>query len=106
MVELASKVLNFLERQNWRKDLHSAVNQLNTNKSALDEFNRYCKSAVPAAEIVFAHNPGKVLFNGDQALVTHFIRAIANKTFKLEHGSEEWKTFIADLKKVTQMEVF
>ena len=31
----------------------------------------------------------------------HFIRAIAYKTFRLEHGSEEWKTFIADLKKVT-----
>ena len=36
----------------------------------------------------------------------HFIRAIAYKTFRLEHGSEEWKTFVADLKKVTQMEVF
>ena len=26
MVDLATKVLVFLERQNWRKDLHSAVN--------------------------------------------------------------------------------
>lgn len=29
VVDVAGKLLNFLERQNWRKDLYSAVNQLN-----------------------------------------------------------------------------
>ena len=67
MLKVATKVLVFLERQNWRKDLHSAVNQLNMNKNAIDEFNRYCKSAVPAAEIVFAANPSLVLFGGNQS---------------------------------------
>ena len=76
------------------------------NKSAVDEFNRYCKGAVPAAEIVFAANPTQVLFGGDQSAVMHFLRAIATKTYTLQHGSEEWLTFITDLRKVTQMEVF
>ena len=57
LANVAGKVLAFLERQNWRKDLHSAVSQLNVNKSALDDFKRYCDSAVPAAEISFAQNP-------------------------------------------------
>ena len=36
----------------------------------------------------------------------HFIRAISSKTYKLQHGSEEWNAFVADLKKVTQMEIY
>jgi len=58
MVTVAGIALAFLERQNWRKDLHSAIDRLNGNvKGALEDFNRYCYSAVPAAEIVFAGNP-------------------------------------------------
>ena len=57
MNAIAMKTLNFLERQNCRKDLHSAVNQLNMNKGSIEEFQRYNKSAVPATEIVFTANP-------------------------------------------------
>jgi len=103
---VAERVLAFLERQNWRKDLHSALSQLTTNKGAIEEFQRYLKSAVPAAEITFAFNPKQVLFGGDPSAVMHFIRAICAKTYTLQHNSQEWKTFVARLTNVTQMEVF
>ena len=61
---------------------------------------------MPAAEIVFAANPAQVLFGGDKDAVMHFLRAITSKTYTLQHGSEEWVTFITDLRKVTQIEVF
>ena len=61
---------------------------------------------MPAAEIIFASKPGVVLFGGDQSMLQHFARAICYKTFSLQQGSEEWCTFITDLTKVTQMEVF
>ena len=76
------------------------------NKGALEEFQRYLKSAIPAAEIVFAANPSQVLFGGDQAAIAHFTRAILAKTYTLQHNSEEWKLFVARLTNVTKMEVF
>lgn len=107
ILSVAEKVLNFLERQNWRKDLHSAIDRLNANnKGALDDFFRYCKSAVPAAEIIFSSNPSQVLFGGDPNALLHFIRAIFYKTYSLQVGSEEWCSFIDDLTKVTKLEVF
>ena len=84
MVTVAQLALAFLERQNWRKDLHSAIDRLNANaKSVLDDFNRYCMSAVPAAEIIFADNPAQVLFGGDPSALIHFIRAIFYKTYSV-----------------------
>ena len=71
------------------------------NKGSLDELLRYCKSAVPAAEIVFTANPGKVLFGENPKALNSFIRAICYKTYTLQHDSEDWRTFIDDLKKVT-----
>ena len=106
MTMVAGKLLEHFERQTWRKDLHSALDRLGANKGALDEFQRYCKSAVPAAEIVFAANPPQVLFGGDASALTHFLRAIFHKTFSLQLGTEEWRAFIADLGRATQLEVF
>ena len=83
MQDVALKVLAFLERQNWRKDLHSAVNQLNQNKGALDDFIRYCKSAVPATEVILSANPSQTLFGGDKDILLHFVRAIMHKTYSL-----------------------
>lgn len=34
------------------------------------------------------------------------MRAIANKTYTLQHNSEEWQAFVGNLQRVTQLELF
>ena len=87
MIAVAERLLAFLERQNWRKDLYSALNQLNMNKGAIEELQRYQKSSVPATEIIFSANPNQLLFGGDPSAITHFIRAVCAKTYTLQHNS-------------------
>ena len=66
VVDVARRVLAFLERQNWKKDINSALNAFTTNsKASIDEFQRYMRNALPASEIIFATNPGEVLFGGN-----------------------------------------
>ena len=61
---------------------------------------------MPAAEIILANNPAEVLFSGNPNSILHFVRAIMFKTFNLQHGSEEWTGFVADLTKLTKLEIF
>ena len=72
----------------------------------MTDFKRYLQTAVPANEILFRNNAEKVLFSGSQIALRNFSRAIASKTYTLELGSQDWKDFITNLTRVTQMSVF
>lgn len=104
LVSLCRKLLEFIDRQSWKKEIYTALQALGSNSNAIQEYKRYVDNLIAASEIYFEQKPMDVAYN--KQVMTNFARFISAESVVSQLYSAEWNTFIKHLEIFSRNQFF
>jgi hypothetical protein len=93
LVGLAKKLMQYIDRQSWKKDIYSAINSVAQNEKAVDEYKRYTLSLIAAGNIYYHYN-SLITYAGSDSAMTEFARYLCATSITTPLYSPEWENFI------------
>lgn len=100
---LAKKVMQFIDRQAWKKDVYTAIGFVDKNPNAVSEYKRYTDNLIAAGDIYYRLS-NLITYAESDAAMNEFARYLCAKSVVTPLYTQEWDAFIAICKEHAENE--